>query len=201
MNMTRGISSCEMMADFLDAIYGIGADNSYIDMELSAEGAKYNGFTCLLSAHNRLSKDVLRDWQKLNSNYSTLTSTYIPATYSYPSKTISEQVSSTLSAVLDDLNKEYLSGIGEVSDTYTLSIDALSSKLATMKEDYRNYISGDYIYYFKKSESKYSYVDENPITGEYKHDYYIGNDVYEVSPDYYNTTLTMLKSYLDGKDD
>lgn len=71
----------------------------------------------------------------------------------------------------------------------------LCSDVNQLDTDYGAFISGDYAFYYNKSETPYSYKDYDIDTGEYLHDYYVGNSKYVIDDSTLYDKLHSLDKY------
>jgi hypothetical protein len=74
-----------------------------------------------------------------------------------------------------------LSAVSAVYDRNYPNVKSLSAEVGTLSGSYGSFISSDYSFYYKKFESKYCYEDfDVDIVNGYKHNWYIGNDRYDL---------------------
>lgn len=149
------------LIEFLDVIYNLGANTSYIDKNTGE-------FVSILSngvkeEDNDIYSDTLYNQvTAINYNYNLLTSR-VGDDYEYPDDTISNQISN----IVDDriygiLSGEYLSAVSAVYDKYKDRLSQLSGDLYGLKDEVKNFVSGDYSFYFeeyKSTDDTLSYIN------------------------------------------
>jgi len=189
----QDVMSENSLSDFLETVFDIGADRSYIDKTTGM-------FTVKLSAYDRYSDSVYSEYSMLSDAYSSYLP-YKPDGYEYVDGPISDQVSAAIDAISADLFEKYSEGISTVYDTYVVSVDAFDTRFDEMNQTFDNIVSGDNMLYFISSDCKYCF-SEDQTTGEkkYRHDYYIGNPEYQDDENYFTTKLNTLRQYIDGQD-
>ena len=106
------LAGVDDLSDFLDTIFDVGADRSYI-----ADGGL---FSTQLSAHNgKYADDVYRDCLALSGSWKTINSYLDGRGFAYPANTpVSSQVTDVSNFISSYLIEEKLSSVSAVHDEY-----------------------------------------------------------------------------------
>lgn len=185
--------------DFLDAMYGLGANSSFIDRETGI-------FQSTLSSGEYV-HDIYPRLVELSSALSVINTRYLSSDdFKYDTETdLSTQISNTVNEyIYNNLSAVYYDGVYDLFNEINPKIVDLSNSFENTKASYENLITGNYIVYFDKSDVEYCYVDNDP-ENDYKHDgkhdlgdYYIDNPTYEYSR--FRDKLDGLRSFVsDGR--
>lgn len=157
----------EDLGDFLQTVFEAGADKSYVSRN---DGR----FTTRLSTYDMDSDEVYSKWVEMTANYQILKS-YIPNGFQFDSsKTVDDQISDMLTAISDDMISKYVVDEHHMSSTYSSETDRIDDDVKKLNDEYGQLLSGDMIFYFRKSDNSNCYDDD----GRYLHDYFIGNGDY-----------------------
>lgn len=165
--------------DFLDTMYRLGANSSFID--------KKTGIFSSQLANGKYAHQIYPMLVELSNSLSIINTKYLSADdFKYDTETdISTQISTTINDyIYNNLSAIYYDGVYDVFNEFNPEVVDLSSSFENLKTEYGNLISGEYIIYFEKSDVEYCYID-NDIENDYKHngqyglgDYYIDNPRY-----------------------
>ncbi len=168
---TKDAVSGDLQA-FLSTLFDLGADPSFI-FDLSGDQSM-SAFASMLST-GEYSAAVFQRLVDLSVAWSGFTS-YVADDYEYPAAVISDQISNVVSVgIAVPLSTKHLADVSSVYLANIEQVQALSSHVGTLSSDYTSFISSEYSFYYKKLETKYCYEDFDVDTGEYLHDYLIGN--------------------------
>lgn len=163
------------MIEFLDIIYNLGANSSYIDKSSGLFTAKissdpdvysitlHHALTSLQFHWDKFNKYILSDWS-----------------YQYPKDLVSNQISNVVDDYISGyLSVQNLSAISSVYEKYIGHVYSISSDVDNLIRKYNNFLSDDYECYFLSSSRPYC-IDAD---GLYKYAFYID------SPEYTEKTI------------
>ena len=182
MAMKNGLSSNSQLSDFLDTVFDLGADTSFVDKGTGL-------FTTKLSAHDKYTNEVFAELDALSNANRDFTA-YVGTEYKYPLDTARNQLSDVLNShIYKDLSAKYLDGVSSVYDSYQPQLADLCARFGELSAQYGGQMSGDNELYFISSSNKYCTAG-----GEYKHDFYVGNPDYDA--DMFLDKLNCFKRYV-----
>lgn len=194
MAMCDQLGDGEELADFLDMVYGIGADRSSI--------GKDGTFRTDLTEYGRYSSEIFPIYENLNNAWKKVQSMMTKDGYSNIQPVdfqfnenfdIETQLSDlAYNYVYVNVSNDVLAGLSSVYEEYNPQIEGLSSKFDDLVDRFNNLIGGDIDLYFTSCDSKYS-IDSN---GAYKHDFFTGNPEYETEFEYLKDKLFVLEQYV-----
>ena len=137
-------SSVSNLIEFLDIIYNLGANTSYIDKDTGMFTAKissdpdvysitlYHALTCLQLHWGKLQEYMLSDYP-----------------YSYPDDALSNQISNVVDEYISGyLSVQHLSAVSSVYDAYIDQLYHVSSMVDQLNQKYGNFLSDEYQFYY-----------------------------------------------------
>ena len=162
---------------FLSAIFNYGADPSFI-FDLSGN-PELSVFSSKLSS-GEYASEIYGRLINLSDSWNGLTNYISGNTYEYPSNEVSNQISNVLETkIFVDLSTQYLAHVSDIYNANINLVHDLSMHINSLSTTYLDFISSDYAFYYKKFDSKWCYEGQDPDSGVYRHDWFIGNPTYD----------------------
>lgn len=151
MSLGESLSDVDDLSAFLATVFANGADDAFFDRETGM-------FAARLSAHGgQYSCDIWPELARVSAAYVEYRSYAGLDQYSYDAGPLSDQISAAVWAyAAKNLSGMYLSAVSSLYEKYMPSSDALSSRIDSMKVDYDQAVSGDYMVYFLSSDCESS---------------------------------------------
>lgn len=190
-NISSGVSSD--ITAFLSRLYDLGANDSYL-YDVSEDGG-IRVFSARLS-NNVQTSEIYKRLTAVSSDYADFRSNIDYGTYVYPAMEVSGQISDVCeNHIRGNLSVAHLLSVAEIRDKFMPDVVNLCNDVNLLGVDYNQFISGEYSFYYNKSETMYSYQDHDIDTGSYLHDYYIGNSKYIIDDSTIYDRLHSLNQY------
>lgn len=172
--------------DFIDSVFAVGADSSYIDRESGMFSTK------LCVDPDVRSIDQYRRMTRLIDEWNDLTDYFLSDDPFYLSGGV--PVSDQMSTLVDmyirgHLSAENLSAVSSVYDRYAETVVDISSDVQDLYVKYDNFLSDEYQFYYVSSDREYCLTPD----GLYRYDYFVGNSMWQADNIY--DKLVLLRQY------
>ena len=196
------ISDDNTLCAFLDAVFNLGAVDSFIhDVSADVDGkaSPHELFGAQVEKYGNYSDDLYKSYLAVKRAWQTFTSYLSGNEYEYQvSDCVSAQVLSAAGYIKHIIQDRELSSVSAVYDAYIDRVDQLSALVDRGVEAYNGLISGDYAFYFQK-QSSYKYCfDDFDDPDSYKHEWYVG--IKDVGLEYWYDMIQTVDEYASGSD-
>lgn len=195
------ISDENSLCAFLDAVYSLGAMDSFIHtVSADPDGTanRHEMFGARVQKYGEYSDSLYDEYLAVKRAWETFTSYLSGDEYEYQvSDCVSAQVLSAAEHIKQIILDRELSSVSAVYDAYIDQVDKLSTQIDVGVEAYNNLVSGEYAFYFQKQDSyKYCFDD----FGVYKHRWYTNSD-FDSGLEYWYDMIQSVYEYASGSDD
>ena len=193
------ISSDAALGRFLDAVFSLGATDSYVheadrDMD-AAQVQPYEMFGARMLS-GKYTDEMFDKYVELKNAWATYLFYLSDESYEYQiSDSVSAQILGSCDFISAKILENNMQGVSSVYDKYIGKVQDMSAAVASGVKQYDDMISSEYSYYFAEA-TDYKYCYENE---QYKHAYYI-NSNYDAGLEYWYDKIQRISEYVSEND-